>query len=272
MFRVKLHLPRVARPKLALRPEREIRGYAGRRRCLLVVDDQPGQSRLIADMLRPRGFLVHECRHPDEVPGLLGSLQPDLVFLDVSMPALDGWTLCRRLRDAGHGMPIVMVSANAYENLPQRREAAGCDDFIVKPVLETELFARLSAWLGLSWTYAEAQPAEDAGVGGGQAMSVPGPVPHALQQGGEEGWNALPAAARLPAAMPDPGLAGLSARVRAELRDFADLGHLQGLIRRLDELEVLHPELQVPLAALREMTMALRFDSLLRVLDEAADD
>lgn len=80
-------------------------------------------------------------------------------------------------------------------------------------------------------------------------------------------WRSL-----VSSAAPDSGLSGLSARVRAELRDLADLGHLQGLVRRLDELEVLHPELQVPLASLREMTMALRFDSLLRVLDEAADD
>ncbi|MCV2217186.1 ATP-binding protein [Thauera sp. Sel9] len=272
VFRVKLHLPRVARPKLALRPEREIRGYAGRRRCLLVVDDQPGQSRLIADMLRPRGFLVHECRHPDEVPGLLGSLQPDLVFLDVSMPVLDGWTLCRRLRDAGHGMPIVMVSANAYENLPQRREAAGCDDFIVKPVLETELFACLSAWLGLRWIYADAQAGGETGAGAGHTMPVPSPVPHALQRSMGVAGDALLTVTDLLSAVPDSGLSGLSARVRAELRDLADLGHLQGLVRRLDELEVLHPELQAPLASLREMTLALRFDALLRVLDEAADD
>ncbi|MCM8566761.1 ATP-binding protein [Thauera linaloolentis] len=264
VFRVKLHLPRVARPRLALRPEREIRGYAGRRRCLLVVDDQPGQSRLIADMLRPRGFLVHECQDPEAAARLLDALHPDLVFLDVSMPAMDGWTLCRRLRDAGHGMPIVMVSANAYENLPDRRQAAGCDDFIVKPVLETELFARLSAWLGLRWIYADAPPGA-AGTAAPVPAAQPAPWPDSLPPaaGGEAG---------LPAAPTPPDLSGLSARIRAELRDFADLGHLQGLIRRLDELEVLDPELRAPLASLRATTLALRFDTLVQLLDETADD
>ena len=64
----------------------------------------------------------------------------------------------------------------------------------------------------------------------------------------------------------------LSERTRAELRDFAELGHLQGLIRRLDELEALHPELRAPLETLRTLTMALRFDALIQTLDGAADD
>ena len=64
----------------------------------------------------------------------------------------------------------------------------------------------------------------------------------------------------------------LSAQVRAELRDLAELGHLQGLVRRLDELERRHPELHAPLQALRALTLALRFDTLIQTLDGADDD
>ena len=105
----------------------------------------------------------------------MDAFAPDIVFLDVSMPVTDGWTLSRQLRDAGYSGPIVMVSANAYENLPGRRKAAGCDDFIVKPVLETELFARLSTWLGLAWIYAE--NGEATAVPAGARAALPPALP-----------------------------------------------------------------------------------------------
>ena len=274
VFRVKLYLPRVANPRLALRPERDIRGYAGRRQRLLVVDDQPSQSRLIADMLRPRGFVVETCEDPDAAPQQVDTFAPDIVFLDVSMPVVDGWTLSRRLRDAGYERPIVMVSANAYENLPDRRKAAGCDDFIVKPVLETELFARLNRWLGLAWIYADASPAP--GAFDAQPMPTTAVPAEPASAGGlaaaVSGTPVALATVECTAAQGLPDLSALSVRVRAELRDFADIGHLQGLIRRLDELEVSHPELRAVLAGLRETTMALRFDTLIQHLDGVADD
>ena len=274
VFRVKLYLPRVANPRLALRPERDIRGYAGRRQRLLVVDDQPSQSRLIADMLRPRGFVVETCEDPDAALQQVDAFAPDIVFLDVSMPVVDGWTLSRRLRDAGYERPIVMVSANAYENLPDRRKAAGCDDFIVKPVLETELFARLNRWLGLAWIYADASPAP--GALDAQPMPTTAVPAEPASAGGlaaaVSGTPVALATVECTAAQGLPDLSALSVRVRAELRDFADIGHLQGLIRRLDELEVSHPELRAVLAGLRETTMALRFDTLIQHLDGVADD
>ncbi|MDX9718675.1 MAG: response regulator, partial [Thauera sp.] len=184
-------------------------------------------------------------------------------FLDVSMPVTDGWTLSRQLRDGGYSGPIVMVSANAYENLPDRRKAAGCDDFIVKPVLETELFARLSTWLGLAWVYAENGDAAPAGAPDDEATAplpdTPASPPHAL-------------AADTPPPHEPAVLSALPAAIRAELREFADLGHLQALVRRLDELEALHPELRAALATLRALTLELRFDTLIHTLDGVADD
>ena len=214
-------------------------------------------------MLRPRGFLVEECEHPDEALRQVEAFAPDIVFLDVSMPVTDGWTLSRQLRDGGYSGPIVMVSANAYENLPDRRTAAGCDDFIVKPVLETELFARLSTWLGLAWIYAESgnTPLVDAPAApAGELAALPPALP---------ADDSVPAR---PAPLAPAALSALSGHIRAELREFADLGHLQGLVRRLDELEALHPELRAPLETLRALTLELRFDTLIHTLDGVADD
>jgi len=263
----------VAHPRVATRPEREIRGYFGPCRKLLIVDDQPAQSHLIADMLRPRGFLVEECERPDEALRQVEAFAPDIVFLDVSMPVTDGWTLSRQLRDAGYSGPIVMVSANAYENLPGRRKTAGCDDFIVKPVLETELFARLSTWLGLAWIYAENDEAVPADAPVGEARGVLELATTALPQtrGADDPSSPSP----MPPSLMSPApamLSALPATIRAELREFADLGHLQGLLRRLDELEALHPERRAALETLRALTLELRFDTLIHTLDGVADD
>ncbi|MFN3986633.1 MAG: ATP-binding protein [Rhodocyclaceae bacterium] len=239
-FTVKLHLPRVAQPRVARRPERDIRGYEGPARHILAVDDQPEQSRLLTDMLEPRGFSVTTCTDAADVAALATALRPDLILLDVAMPGIDGWTLCRQLRDDGHTQPIVMVSANTYENLPERREWAGCDDFIVKPVLERELFGCLSRRLGIAWTYAESD--------GKSAPGAIGPAP----------------------ADPGPTLAHLPAAARNELRTLAEIGHLRALERLLETLEVAHPDLAGSLLTLREHTSALRFDAILDLLDPHA--
>ena len=56
------------------------------------------------------------------------------------------------------------------------------------------------------------------------------------------------------------------------IRELADLGHLQGLVRRIDEIEALHPDLQAPLETLRALALELRFDALIHILDGVADD
>lgn len=234
-FAVRLHLPRISKPQLAPRPERDITGYEGPCKTILVVDDQPEQSRLLTDLMEPCGFRVLTTVDAVQALNLAEKAEPDMIMLDVAMPVVDGWMLCRRLRDAGFARPIVMVSANAYENVPERREWAGCDDFIVKPVLERELFGKLAQWLGINWSYTSPEPS------------------HPTHEDTA------------------PATSGLSEQARGELRACAEIGHLRALERMLEALEMNRPELAAELLTLRDHALALRFDAILDHLDRGHD-
>lgn len=75
---------------------------------------------------------------------------PDLILMDLSLPRLDGWEATRRLKaDARLArIPVIALSAHAMRGDEQRARAAGCDDFLTKPIDEALLYRRLEAYLG----------------------------------------------------------------------------------------------------------------------------
>ena len=131
---------------------RPVVGYAGPRRTLLVVDDQPVQRQMLAGMLAPLGFQIRESASGTECLESVRVRPPDAVLLDVSMDEMDGWKTARSLRDAGYrDLPIIMVSASVFENQPDRLIESGVQAFVAKPVVESELLAALSRHLKLEW-------------------------------------------------------------------------------------------------------------------------
>src|SRR5690606_5464293 len=80
-----------------------ITGYHGRRRRLLVVDDVPTNRHVLRDLLTPLGFEVTEAAGSMEALSLAPELKPDVVFLDLRMPGIDGLELARRLRERPEG-------------------------------------------------------------------------------------------------------------------------------------------------------------------------
>jgi two-component system response regulator MprA len=112
---------------------------------VLVVDDDPSLSRMLERALQAEGFDVIVAR--DGAVALLESERaaPDVIVLDVAMPALDGLAVCRRLRAKGLGTPILMLTAR--DAVPDRVAGfdAGADDYLVKPFALEELIARLRA-------------------------------------------------------------------------------------------------------------------------------
>ncbi|WP_407526008.1 response regulator [Methylobacterium oryzisoli] len=75
--------------------------------------------------------------------------RPDLVLMDLSLPLLDGWeaTRCIKANATTAGIPVVAITANAMSGDEERAKAAGCDDFMTKPIDEDLLFAKLRRWL-----------------------------------------------------------------------------------------------------------------------------
>jgi adenylate cyclase len=110
---------------------------------ILVVDDQPESIRLLHAVLSPRGYSVDSVSSGAEaLERLAAEPAPDLVLLDVVMPEIDGYEVCRRIRATpATELPVVMLTASSGEERLRALEA-GADDFLMKPFDQAELLAR----------------------------------------------------------------------------------------------------------------------------------
>jgi two-component system, OmpR family, response regulator MprA len=114
---------------------------------VLVVDDDFAVRESIDRALRANGFDVVLANDGREALAKIDAAQPDAVVLDVLMPRLDGFAVCRSLRAGGSKVPILMLTAR--EAVPDRVAGleAGADDYLVKPFALEELLARIRALL-----------------------------------------------------------------------------------------------------------------------------
>ena len=147
---------------------------------VLVVDDDHSLRRMLERTLAAEGF---EVALAADGPGALVSCErsaPDVIVLDVALPALDGLAVCRRLRDKGLATPILMLTAR--DEVPDRVAGlqAGADDYLVKPFAVEELIARLHALTrrgsGPVRSYADLtlDPVNRRVTRGGQALELTG--------------------------------------------------------------------------------------------------
>jgi len=111
---------------------------------VLVVDDTPQNIKVLDAMLTPRGYEVIPAESGEEALAKLDSESPDLVLLDIVMPGMDGYEVCRRIRSAAATalLPVVMITASGEQEKVSAIEA-GADDFITKPLDQGELMARI---------------------------------------------------------------------------------------------------------------------------------
>ncbi|WP_026802546.1 response regulator transcription factor [Arenimonas oryziterrae] len=112
---------------------------------VLVVEDQHDIAANIWDFLERRGHVVDHAA--DGESGLARALAGanDVIVLDLGLPRLDGLDLCRRLREAGHGVPVLMLTARDTLDDKLRGFAEGADDYMVKPFAMKELEVRIRA-------------------------------------------------------------------------------------------------------------------------------
>src|SRR6478609_7289077 len=112
---------------------------------VLLIEDQHDIAANLWDFLERRGHVVDHCA--DGASGLARALAGgfDAIVLDLGLPRLDGLDLCRQLRSAGHGVPVLMLTARDTLQDKLRGFAEGADDYLVKPFAMKELEARIRA-------------------------------------------------------------------------------------------------------------------------------
>jgi two-component system, OmpR family, response regulator len=110
---------------------------------LLLVDDEDNLRSMLEAALRHNGFDVASVASGREALAAVGAAEPDVMVLDVMMPDLDGFEVCRRLRTEGHHTPVLFLTARDGTEDKVRGLTLGGDDYLVKPFSLEELVARV---------------------------------------------------------------------------------------------------------------------------------
>jgi CheY-like chemotaxis protein len=152
---------------------RDIVGYEGPRRVVLVADDKQYNRLLLVDMLEPLGFEVRSANDGQQAMEVALELRPDAIVMDLVMPIKTGFEAAQEIR----GRPelkdvfIVAASASVLEADREKSLVAGCDAFLPKPIRTERLLDLLATHLGLSWIYAA--PAVEAEAMAGPLVPPP---------------------------------------------------------------------------------------------------
>ena len=114
---------------------------------ILIVDDEPAIVQGLEDNLRFEGYQTVSATNGADGLALALSDAPDLVLLDITMPAMSGWDVCRELRRRGVDVPVIMLTARGAEADRVLGLELGADDYVPKPFSLRELLARVRAVL-----------------------------------------------------------------------------------------------------------------------------
>lgn len=122
------------------------------RRRILIAEDSTDNRQILVYRLRKLGdFEIQEAANGRQAVDLVLENPPDLILMDLKMPLVDGWEATRqiRARERGRRVPIIAVTAQAMPGDEERALAAGCDDYIAKPITDPrQITAKIARFLG----------------------------------------------------------------------------------------------------------------------------
>jgi signal transduction histidine kinase/CheY-like chemotaxis protein len=131
---------------------------------ILVVDDVWENRQLLIKMLAPLGFEIKEAENGEVAIALWQTWKPDLIWMDMRMPIVDGYEATTKIRakeieqEISQKTVIIALTASAFEEKRSRVLAVGCDDYVRKPVVQDILFTKMVEYLGVHYVYADKSP------------------------------------------------------------------------------------------------------------------
>jgi signal transduction histidine kinase/CheY-like chemotaxis protein/purine-cytosine permease-like protein len=228
-FTIRLFLPQLhAAPAMPVQALGQRAGYRGPRRRILVVDNERIDREWLVSLLVPLGFEVEQAASGIECLEVAPRFRPDLVFMDLAMPGIDGWETIRRLRQLELAdVRVAVISANAFDRGLDNDAGIAEQDFITKPVRVADLLDWIGGALALEWVMAEAK--------------TPPPA--------------------VPGVLPPPEY------LRA-IDELAGLGYLRGLLDKLNEIDAVDADFADFAAHLRQLAKRFDFEAIRMIVGE----
>ncbi len=244
--------------------DNNIIGFKGSKRKVLVVDDKWANRSVLVNLLEPLGFEVVEAI--DGLDGLSTAreFQPDVIFIDLVMPVMDGFEATRQLRMLPElaGVVVIAISASVFDFDQLQSWEVGCDDFLPKPVRETELLEKLRVHLGLEWVYE--QKDVDAIAASHKPLEEGFPQNRVVERMKYENQNLL----HTPDFTLQTPIVAPPAEEIATLLDLAMRGDLRGIVERAARLEALDRQ-WVPFATyLRQLAKGFKEKQILEFVKQ----
>ncbi len=119
--------------------------------CILVVDDNPTNLKLVSDVLAYDGYRILKAADAEDAQEIIRLAMPDLILMDIALPGMDGLTLTRQLKadERTRHITIVALTAFAMKGDDEKARQAGCDGYITKPFDTRSLSATVAEYLSL---------------------------------------------------------------------------------------------------------------------------
>jgi len=160
-FWFEIHLPVLEESNLEQQTmkNKQVMGYQGERRKILIVDDKLENRQMLLDLLKPLGFDITLASNGKEGVEQALAIHPNLILMDLVMPVMNGFEAVRAIQKshAINNVPIIAVSASVFESDLKKSQIVGCQEFLSKPVESNKLFAMMEKYIGVKWLYETAK-------------------------------------------------------------------------------------------------------------------
>ncbi len=162
-FKVSFPVIELAQPQPKENSKKEITGYIGERKTILVIDDILENRLLLMYLLESIGFTVYMAEDGKQALDMVDTAKPDLIITDLVMPVMTGFEFVKAIRQRSEfeQTPILALSASTYPLDESKSLKVGCNGFISKPVDTLKLFDFLSKHLSLNWTYQQKETTDE---------------------------------------------------------------------------------------------------------------